>query len=676
MVASKLGKAISPIASSYIDARGEEVTIDPKILKHLEKLITSPPRGPLTDTAVLYPGNDLMIPTTEFTPTSWQFILENTEQLTGYFQSGQKSWKLPDNTPLGYHQLLLKNDHQSHSITIIVAPRRCFIPSELRTSALWGSCIQLYTLRSENNWGIGDFNDLKKWITHCAGQGASFVGLNPIHALYPAAPEQASPYSPSSREWLNIIYIAVPALAAFQKSEWAQKWFHRHEIQQQLKSLRKIGWVDYSQVMKLKLISLHLSFRTFRRHPDFAAERMKFAEFLKEGGTSLYRQGTFDALHRYLRKKFPDIQGWSQWPEAYREPDALDVVTFQQRHFRLVQFYCWLQWVAATQFAECSKQATHCQMPIGLYRDVAVGVTGCGAQTWSERQYYCMGAEVGAPPDILGPLGQNWKLPPIDPQKLKQYSFRPFIEMIRANMQGCGALRLDHVMGLLRLWWIPKGKDARYGAYVHYPIDELLAILALESQRHQCMIIGEDLGTVPKAIVEKLKAAGIFSYKVLYFEKDREHRFTLPENYSRQSIATISTHDLPTLKGFFQHSDLELGKQLGLYPNAKVLSELHNDRTLDCQGLIKAIRQTFNISSLPESKINHFVHSFLARTQSALLGLQPEDWLGMTQPVNIPGIETAYPNWRRKLTLNIDEIFSHSSVLELLTLLEGVRSLQ
>ncbi|CAG9298018.1 4-alpha-glucanotransferase [Celerinatantimonas diazotrophica] len=674
MVALESGETNSPIASHYIDARGEEITIAPHIVKHITTLMASPSSSGLTDTVVLYPSHDLITPTTGFMPTSWKFIPETGEPLEGLWQSGQKSWRLPANTPFGYHQLRLENGIQRYSMMIICAPQRCFIPPQLQHSAVWGSCIQLYTLRSQTNWGIGDFDDLKEWITRCAQQGASFVGLNPIHALYPAAPEQASPYSPSSREWLNIIYIAVPKVLAFQTSKWAQKWFHQHKIQQQLESLRNMNWVDYSQVTKFKLIGLHLAFREFRRHPDFKAERLKFAEFLNKGGTSLYRQGTFDALHRFLRNRFPNAQGWSQWSSAYHSPEAPEVVAFQHRHPRLIQFYCWLQWLAATQFAECAKRAIRCQMPIGLYRDVAVGVTGHGAQTWSERHYYCMDAEIGAPPDILGPLGQNWKLPPLDPQKLKQFHFQPFIEMIRANMKGCGALRLDHVMGLLRLWWLPKGEDARHGTYVHYPIDTMLAILALESQRHRCMIIGEDLGTVPQAIVTKLKTAGIFSYKVLYFEKDREHNFMQPEHYPNQSIATISTHDLPTLKGFFAHLDLKLGKQLGLYPDATVLSELHDERTLDCQKLITTIKQTFNLTRLPESQLNHFVHAFLAKTQSALLGLQPEDWLGMTQPVNIPGTETAYPNWRRKLTLNIDEIFSHTDVLELLALLEGIRS--
>ncbi|MFM2483316.1 4-alpha-glucanotransferase [Celerinatantimonas sp. YJH-8] len=665
------------VYSRYIDARGDEVVVAPAIVQNLSALL-----APAVDDAglpsvqVLHQGEAFPLHWPNEVTVFWQLHQEDGDSIQGQWAPTSPSWTLPETTPPGYHQLQLSDGTKTQTITLIVTPRRCYQNPLLAWHRLWGSCIQLYTLRSAHNWGIGDFADLEDWIERTAAQGAAFVGLNPIHALYPAMPEQASPYSPSSRRWLNIIYISVPVLDDFQQSHWAQRWFHAPITQQRLQQLRAADWVDYSQVMQLKLIGLHLAFRQFCRRPHTCTDQQQFDRFIAQGGRSLWLQATFDALHRTLNKTGAPTPGWSQWPESYQHPDHPAVKDFQHRHHRLIRFYCWLQWLAQTQFDRCSRLTQSCQMPLGLYRDVAVGVTDHGSQTWSERQHFALNAYVGAPPDILGPLGQNWMLPPIDPEKLKQAHYQPFIEMLRANMQGCGALRLDHVMGLLRLWWIPKQAGARNGAYVRYPIDALLSILALESHRHHCMVIGEDLGTVPQEIVDKLKRYGVLSYKVLYFEKDKQHRFHAPEDYPHQSIATITTHDLPTLSGFFQHLDLQRGEQLGLYPNPVVLAGLHEERRQDCRELVQAIAQTQTFDADDASQFNRAAHLFLSESQSALLGLQPEDWLEMTQPVNIPGTETEYPNWRRKLTLETTQIFNLPRVQELLAALRQDRSLK
>ncbi|MDW9424782.1 4-alpha-glucanotransferase, partial [Yersinia enterocolitica] len=330
---------------------------------------------------------------------------------------------------------------------------------------------------------------------------------------------------------------------------------------------------------------------------------------------------------------------------------------------------------AASQFEDCFRASQTWKMPLGLYRDLAVGVAEGGAETWCDRELYCLKASVGAPPDILGPLGQNWGLPPMDPHVMAARAYQPFIDLLRANMTSCGALRIDHVMALLRLWWIPYGQTADQGAYVKYPVDDLLAILALESQRHRCMVIGEDLGTVPVEIVGKLRDSGVYSYKVLYFEHDSENTFRAPQSYPVQAMATITTHDLPTLRGYWQSDDLTLGNKLGLYPDQQILKQLYLDRERAKQGLLEGLHHYdcvpkkvgHKASLLSMSQVlNRGLQRYVADSASALLGLQPEDWLDMAAPVNIPGTTDEYPNWRRKLTSSLEEMFADDQVNRLL----------
>lgn len=543
-----------------------------------------------------------------------------------------------------------------------------------RRKKLWGACVQLYTLRSERNWGIGDFGDLKAMLVDVAKRGGSFIGLNPIHALYPANPESASPYSPSSRRWLNIVYIDVNAVEDFQRSKAAQKWWKLASTQDALRAARDADYVDYSTVTALKIAALRLAWKDFSARQDSDAQKVAFSDFVAQEGESLYWQAAFDALHAQQVKEDEMRWGWPVWPEGYQRTDSPAVKQFCEDFADEVQFYLWLQWLACEQFAQCWEISQGFAMPIGLYRDLAVGVAEGGAETWCDRELYCLKASVGAPPDILGPLGQNWGLPPMDPHVMTARGYEPFIQLLRANMKSCGALRIDHVMSMLRLWWIPYGETADQGAYVQYPVDDLLSILALESQRHQCMVIGEDLGTVPVEIVSKLRDSGIYSYKVLYFENS-ENVFLPPQKWPVQSMAVATTHDLPTLRGYWEAGDLTLGKTLGLYPDEEVLRGLYQDRERAKQGLLEALHKQ---GCLPKrtghrasrmamtSTLNRGMQRYIADSNSALLGLQPEDWLGMAAPVNIPGTSYQYKNWRRKLDTTLEKMFADDGVNRLI----------
>ncbi|MDC9593576.1 4-alpha-glucanotransferase [Xenorhabdus sp. IM139775] len=686
------------IASEYINAYGKPQAI-PAETRHriLEAMSADIPVGrpvshlqaaSLPNVKVVIQGQIATLPLEETNHYQWQIQTEQGEILHGHCQH---QLTLPANLPLGYHtlDLISKTHSQQYSIPLIVAPERCYEPDAItRGEKLWGACVQLYTLRSENNWGIGDFGDLKYMLQELAQRGGAFIGLNPLHAIYPAMPENASPYSPSSRHWLNIIYIAVNQVEDFNHSAEAQAWWHSTQTQLKLQQARQAEWVDYTTVMTLKMTALRLAYPQFERRSADDPQQIAFRQFVTQGGKDLYSQAAYDALHHQLYEENSAYWGWPIWPEEYREPEGDTVKSFCHSHPQEIAFFLWLQWLADTQLAECFTTSQTHHMPIGIYRDLAVGVAQGGAETWCSRSIYCTKASVGAPPDILGPLGQNWGLPPMNPHVLKAQAYQPFIELLRSNMRHCGALRIDHVMALLRLWWIPQGETADKGVYVHYPVDDLLAILALESQRNHCLVIGEDLGIVPEEIVGKLRDSGVYSYKVFYFERNQQGEYHSPDEYPAQAMATITTHDLPTLRGFWQNQDLTLGEAIGLYPDKALLADLYSERKRSKQALLTSLNRhgylseellgPDTLSSLQGSvslaqteppmsnEINQSIHRYIARSTSALLGLQPEDWLDMERPVNIPGTTEEYPNWRRKLSTTLETMFADTHINHLL----------
>jgi len=667
------------ILGSFINMVDEVQLVSPESKKALLQVMgrdgPAPAPAALPPVIVFITGQSLTLTPQGEGTFQWQLTLENGDITLGGGRWGQPL-TLGDECPLGYHQLTLRDGQQQWDCRIIVAPSRCYEPEVLlQGKKLWGACVQLYTLRSEDNWGVGDFGDLKQMVQQLAQHGGAFVGLNPIHALYPANPLSVSPYSPSSRRWLNITYIDVNAVEEFTASESAQSWWQLAATREVLHQARSVEYVDYLQVMTLKMTALKLAWPTFCEVPEASQRKRDFHSFVLLGGESLRQQALFDALHVHLHQMALGQWGWPVWPAPYRDPQSPEVMEFSERYQDEVNFYLWLQWLAHCQFADCYQASRKLGMPIGLYRDLAVGVASGGAETWCDPGLYCLAATVGAPPDILGPQGQNWGLPPIDPHVMRARAYQPFIDLLRANMADCGALRIDHVMGLLRLWWIPENEHAGQGAYVSYPLDDLLAVLALESQRHQCMVIGEDLGTVPKEIVASLRSSGVYSYKVLYFEHDKQRVYRAPADYVTQAMATVTTHDLPTLRGYWQADDLALGETLGIYPDATILAHLRQERASTRQALLDALHRHHCVPKsvgthaelMPMTPVlSRGLQRYLADSASALLGLQPEDWLDMNTPVNVPGTNTEYPNWRRKLNRTVQEMFDDPWINRLL----------
>ncbi|ENM5873364.1 4-alpha-glucanotransferase [Vibrio mimicus] len=709
---------MAKIADRYVSAWGSEAQVEDDTIRHLlaslgydtssdEALLQSAEKKHKKDVVdpvlVVHQGTVIEVPlylgvSARESEFDWRLQTEQGGVLEGYLQSqivrderaegGPLVFALPNDLPLGYHTLLIarKRRKAPYEMALIVTPQACYKqPALAQGKKLWGPSIQLYTLRTQHNWGMGDFGDLKQLVADIASRGGDFVGLNPIHALFPANPEGASPYSPSSRRWLNILYIDVSSVPEFALSAEAQQKVGSPEFQQRLQKVRDAHWVSYSEVAELKLSVLPLLFAEFKkRHLDKHSDRAHaFLNFVEEGGESLLHQAAFDALHAELHAQDASVWGWPVFPEKYRRFESAAVQKFIDEQKDQVHLYMYLQWIADAQIHEAQSLAEEKGMVVGLYRDLAVGVADSGSETWADHGNLLQDVSIGAPPDVLGPLGQNWGLPPLNPQVLQATAYDAYIKLLRANMKHCGALRIDHVLGLLRLWWIPKGENATKGAYIYYPVKDMLAILALESHRHQCSVIGEDLGTVPDEIVELLRDAGVHSYKVFFFETSKDDGgYVSPAHYAEQSMAALCTHDMPTLRGFWHCDDLKMGREIGLYPDEEQLQGLFDDRLKSKQGILDSVAWHGYLpagvgrdaTQVPmDSYLSEALQLHVAAGSSALLSVQLEDWLEMDKPVNIPGTVNEYPNWRRKLSMNLDEIFAREEVNRIAARLTEVR---
>jgi len=580
---------------------------------------------------------------------------------------------LPQNPGIGYHSLKISTANKVEVQTsLIVTPQGCYQPQELdRGQKLWGITLQLYAMRSCRNWGIGDFSDLHSAVDILAPLGVNIIGLNPLHALFPHHPEQASPYSPTSRDFLNPLYLNIEAIDEFEHCEEAQQLVADEEFQVRLKALRDVELVDYTGVWKAKLEALKILYRYFR-HNNIGSNSVRaeaFRNFQAEGGTDLHQFAVFEALQEQLYQQDASLCCWNHWPQRYRDPGSEAMAVWVDSNSEEIEFHQYLQWNSEQQLAKVQQHCVDSGMTIGLYRDLAVGVARASAQTWATQLLYALDSSIGAPPDDFNLQGQDWKLPPLKPQAFIDQAYLPFVKTLRANMRHASALRIDHVMGLMRLFWVPPNCPAKAGSYVTYPFTDLLGILALESQRNQCMIIGEDLGTVPDEVREVLQTNKVLSYRILYFEKSwHDGIFKSPSHYPYYAVAAIGSHDLPTLSGFWQESDLDLNDKLELFSSSEHRHRQRSTRTQDRIEIVAALEREKLISSENTNNARTVdnlctelilaVHRYLARSEAMLMMVQLEDLFGQKNQVNVPGTVDQHPNWRRKLPLNIEEWLS------------------
>ncbi|OHQ25988.1 4-alpha-glucanotransferase [Neisseria sp. HMSC066H01] len=604
---------------------------------------------------------------------------DKCQTLTVYPGDNDTLWiKLPQ-LACGYYTLSAETGGKSCFVRLIVAPESVYQPKLLANGGrMNGLTMHLYSLRSERNWGIGDFTDLLNLMKYAAEKKLDFVGINPLHALFTSKPAFASPYSPSSREWLNTIYLDVEKVGAFTYNEQLKNWLAQPKIRQRIAALRITETVTYTAVWACKRDALHMAFNAFEQDTCEAAanERAAFEAFVLEKGKALQGFGLFEALDQYYSR--PGQVGWQSWPSEFHQPDGEAVEKFARNHEREIRFYMWLQWLCAEQLREVNQAAAEYGVKLGIYGDLAVGVARGSADTWLNRQDYCMDLSVGAPPDPLGPTGQNWDLPPLNPLMLKHTGYEKFVHLLRENMRLYGVLRIDHVMALCRLWWVLNGKTADFGAYVHYDAEVMFAILALESRRNRCVIIGEDLGTVPDEARYLLNRYQVFSYKVMYFSKGW-NGFQLPEEYPEQAITVISTHDVAPLAGYWTGKDLDTMFKLGTLPDAAAFQTALDEREHDKADLLDKLKETgclgadVQMPAKADETLLAALHKYGALSRSKLYAVQLENLLGVIDNLNVPGVTEGYPNWAQKMPVSLEDFLQHRLMGGQLAIIDEVR---
>jgi 4-alpha-glucanotransferase len=530
----------------------------------------------------------------------------------------------------------------------------CHMPGWFDHSRAWGITCQLYALRSDRDWGIGDFEDLARLAELCAPAGADFIGINPLHALFFADPRYFSPYTPSSRRFLNPLYIAIDGTDDLSDDDRAA-----------LQAARDAELIDYEAVTRLKRKALEA---WFARFPKTGAGADAFEAFRRERGVRLENFALFEALSEAMAAR--GLAGhWRDWPDGFKDMGSASSREFREANGGRIDFHVWLQWVAHDQLAKAQERALAAGMRIGLYADLAVGVSPHGADTWSEPETVLRGVRIGSPPDAFNAKGQDWGLAPISPRALRGENAGLFGGLILDAIGPAGAIRIDHAMALKRLYLIPDGLEGGDGAYVEYPFEDLLDALGRSSQMSRTIIIGEDLGTVPPNFRETMRERRILGYRVLFFERDEAGCFHLPHCYERDALACISTHDLPTLRGWWEGHDLADRVLIGL-DDAEAAERYRGQRSAEREKMLAALSASGLLpdrlgpaargeAPLPAEltlDLALALTRFLAVTPCRLVALQLEDLAGAKDRANLPGTVDEHPNWRRKLPLTIDAL--------------------
>ena len=572
---------------------------------------------------------------------------------------------LPAGLPLGRHAVRLTlgagGAARTAEQTLIVAPDRCPDPAVvLGGQRAFGLTANLYAVRSARNWGAGDATDLRALVRFAAGAGAAFVGVNPLHALRNAG-DEISPYSPVSRLFRNVLYLDVDALPELADAPEARRMLAAPAFRRTLARLRAATHVDYAAVMRLKLPALELLHAAFRRRTR-GPRRRAYARYVGAQGVALARFATFLAIEETAGA----AGGWRAWPEALRSPESPAVAAHARLHADRVDFHRWLQFALDEQLAAAAAEARERGLPIGLYQDLAIGTSPSSSDAWSFPGLFVEGASIGAPPDPLAPQGQNWGLPPLHPHRLAEQGYGYWSALVRGALRHAGALRIDHILGLFRQFWIPAGMSGAAGAYVRVPTRDLLAVLALESTRARALVVGEDLGTVPPEVPAVLERWGILSSRVLYFEREGEGGFQPARAYPRLALATANTHDLPTLAGFRAGTDVTIRRRLGLVGGATAERAARRARAGEVAALVRRLADEGILDPADEPDdlaLRAAVHTFLRRTPAWLVGLSLDDLVGEAEPVNVPGVSPAdFPSWTRRLATSLEALAADPDV--------------
>ena len=555
---------------------------------------------------------------------------------------------------LEYYDVDLKAGNCKAHTVLAITPDKCYEPEYLQNHKIWGMAIQLYSLTSERNWGVGDFTDLANLVDLCARQGANIIGLNPLNVLFHDFPENASPYSSISRLFLNPIYIDVEKVGGYKPEYLAGK-------EAELEQLRAVENIDYTGVYNFKMQILQKIYdATFAKLEKSSA----YQKFEKKNKEDLENLATYQALYSSLCHSV--YGGWRAWPKELKNPQSPEVKKFKTENRKAVNFFKFLQYWAEKQLEDVQKRIEERGLKIGLYRDLPVGLCKDSAELWSENDLFIKDCGAGAPPDIFFPTGQKWCLGAFNPYKLKANAYRPFIKILRAAMENAGAIRIDHVMSLQRLYIIPDASEK--GTYVYYPFADMLGILALESYLHKCMVVGESIGNVPEGFIEAIQERGVYSLSVLWSERwNGSGPFKLPQDFAPHTFCSIGTHDMAPLKMRWFGGDIETMYNLKMLTEAERQNQ-YKGREVERRCLLDALDYTHSWSAdrtrqsdclYGEGYPNGIMEAterYLSSSTCAVFLAQPEDIFGVNVLQNLPGTDRdKHPNWRRKLPVKLED---------------------
>jgi len=605
----------------------------------------------------------------------WRLLREDGEVLEGEGRADSPPELRLPSPPPGVHELEVELGASGPGRRArqlwIAAPARCVGVSERlgRDGGAYGLWANLYSVRSRRNWGFGDAGDLEELVAFAASERADFLGLNPLHALWNRG-GAVSPYAPVSRLFRNVLYLRVESVPEWRSSPDLQRRFADAAFRAELGALRAADRLEAERVARAKRVALEALYERCRERAAAGddARWRAFERYRERCGDALRDFSTFCALAEGFERESgdPAARSWPRWPAAWRDPAGPDVRRFREERAREVAFHAWCQFELDRQLAGAAALARERGMGLGLYTDLALGSAPDGSDTWCRPDLFARGATAGAPPDAFSRAGQDWGFPPFDPRALRRDGYRFFRAVLRSSFEHAGALRIDHVMSLRRLYWVPQELGPRDGAYVAYPEQELLAILALESRRAGAVVIGEDLGTVPEGFSEALRDRDVLSSRVLLFEREGA-AFRPPRDYPHRALATANTHDLPPLAALLDERDLELRHDTGQIPDEASLARAREERRQERRALLARLAEDGHLAaeaagddkpSLPELMAGVTRH--LCATPCALVGLALDDLAGEDEPVNLPGVgPDRHPSWRRRMRVPLEALADH-----------------
>jgi 4-alpha-glucanotransferase len=634
--------ALWGLETEYRDAFGNLRTVEPQVLARiLEALAAGRDAADrmLPRSIVIRGDESLRLAAVEGLPLRWQIF---SERKIAEGEGASPLLALPRELRNGIFRLRVTvgspPGRLAEDVCLVVCRDRAYQGEQTAPRRMWALGVQLYGVRSLHNWGHGDFTDLAALVDLAADLGAAGIGLNPLHALFDDRASDASPYAPNSRLFLNPLYIDVDAVPEFPGLQAAG-------LEEEVERLRTQDIVDYDGVASAKMRALELAYQAFRRAGS-AERRQAFDRFRQAGGSTLVRFACFE----WLRRKFG--HPWWEWPHEWRRAEERTLAALRRTEAVSTGFFEFVQWVAHEQLDRCRAKSRERGLPLGLYLDIAVGVCSDGFDAWCDQDAVLAGMAVGAPPDVLNTAGQNWGLAGFNPAGLEDRQFEPFRRMLQASMRYARAIRLDHVLGLKRLYLIPHGVQASHGAYIRFPFEAMLAVAALSSIEHSCIVVGEDLGTIPENFRETLADWGIWTYQVMLFERSGDGAFFPPESYRENALVSFGTHDLATFAGWRDRHDLAVKQALGIDPG-ETSEERH--------GALDALRRALRQRGLETADFVS-VARYLADTPSRLLVISMEDVLGIRNQVNLPGTTNEHPNWRHRLPVSLEDLKNQAAL--------------